>query len=122
MSFTPQFDDSVYEYGPYGKQHLTPRLYATQLSAMQRADQLADLKPKVVMQFPWQVAPASPFYFTSKVPFLLFPSGYCENAGAIQMWWVRCPEPEGLALRYCKQQIAADEAAWMDDQRASNQQ
>ena len=92
-SFVPQFDADVYQYGPYGAVHLNPQLYATQLSAHQLADQLADLKPTVVMQYPWPVAFGSPFGFTTKVPFLRFPSGYTENAGALQMWSPRCPEP-----------------------------
>ena len=119
-TFTPQFDPYVYEYGPYGSTHLNPQLYATPLSAMQLADQLSDLKPTVVMQYPWATAPGSPFGFTTKVPFLRFPSGYIENAGAIQMWWVRCPEPEGLALRYCKAQIASDEADYLSTLAMNN--
>jgi hypothetical protein len=115
MDFIPQFDANVFVGFMWSMQHLNPMLYATPFSAHQLADQLADLKPTVVMAAPWDNAPLSPFYFATKIPFLRFPSGYTENAGALQMWWVRAPQPDptGDALRYCKAQIATDEAAWI---------
>lgn len=118
MKFTPQFDDSLFVFGFGRSTPINPQLCATPLSAHQLADQLADLRPIVVMDYPMPFAQASPFFLSAKVPYLKFPSGYCELAGAIQMWWVRVPEPEGLALRYCKNQLAADEAAWIREQEA----
>lgn len=116
--FQPQFDDHVYVGFQDNLQHLNPRLWATTQSAYELADVLKDLGPVVVMDSPLAFAPNSPFFFVQKVPFLKFPSGYRENAGALQMWWVRVPEPEGLAERYCRQQIAADEAAWKESQES----
>jgi len=113
--FTPEFDNDVFVIGPTGIQHLNPKLYATQLSAHKLADQLADLTPTVVLDWPFALAPGSHFQPSKKVPFLLFPSGYRESAGSLQVWWVRVPEPEGLALRYCKEQIAADEKQYLAD-------
>ncbi len=121
MKFTPQYDQDVFVVGPTRVQHLNPHLYATLLSAHQLADQLADLRPEVVMTPPFALAPGSHFVPNKYVPYLRFPSGYTENAGAIQTWWERVPEPDGLALRYCKNQIAADEAAWVRDQEALEQ-
>lgn len=117
MNFTPQYDADVFIVGPTGVQHLNPHLYATPLSAHQLADQLASLKPTVEMAWPFALAPGSHFIPTKKVPHLRFPSGYMENAGSIQSWWERAPEPEGLALRYCMAQIASDEAAWLAEQQ-----
>lgn len=122
MNFTPQYDGDVFVVGPTRVQHLNPHLYATLLSAHQLADQLADLRPEVVMDWPIAQAPGSTFVPTKKVPFLRFPSGYQESAGSIQVWWDRVPEPEGLALRYCKAQIAADEAVWVREQEGLEQQ
>ena len=119
MSFKPEFDNEVYELGLSNQPiQLNPNNYATPLSAMQLADELAALKPTVVMDWPFVMAPGpSPFSLHKKVPYLLFPSGYRELAGALQMWWIRCPEPEGLALRYCKAQIASDEADYLQTQK-----
>lgn len=118
MKFTPQYDPDVFVIGPTRVQHLNPDLYATPLSAHQLADELASLKPLVVMDWPFALAPGSHFLPNKKVPHLRFPSGYQESAGAIQKWWDRVPEPEGLALRYCLAQIASDEAEWKASQEA----
>ena len=122
MNFIPQFDADVYVYGPSGAQHMNPRLYATQLAAYQMVDLLSDLNPTIVMQWPWTVAPGSPFTLSKKVPFLRLPSGYTENAGAYMMFWAQQPDAPDIALRYCKAQILADQAAWLADQQAAQQQ
>ena len=122
MSFVPQYDDSVYEINTLGlpPQHLNPNLYATTLSAMQLLDELVALKPSLVMQYPWPVAQGSPFSFNKQVPFIKLPSGFIGSAGDYQIWWVRVPTPEGLALRYCTTQLLADEAAWLESQQGGN--
>ena len=120
MKFVPQYDDQVYVVGPTRTQHMNPALYATVLSAHQLADQLADLKPVVVMGSPIPAALGSHFFFLNLVPYLRFPSGYTESAGSIQKFWDRVPEPEGLALRYCLAQIASDEAEWLKAKEAAD--
>ena len=116
MSFIPQFNSDLYEYGPMGDTHLNPRLWLTQTSAYQLADLLVDLKPVVVMGYPWFTAPHSPFGFNTKVPMFKFPSGYTENPGAYAIFWVQQPDQPEIALRYCKAQIASDEAYWLANQ------
>ncbi len=120
MGFTPQFDDTVYvsRFG-FPSVRINPQMCATQLSANQLHDVLADLKPTVVMDYPEGFTQTSPFFLSAKVPFLLFPSGYRELAGVIQMWWIRVPDPEGLAERYCRAQIASDQAQYLADKEAA---
>ncbi len=118
MPFKPEYDADIFVIGPTEVRHLNPHLYATPLSAHQLADELASLKPTVVMDWPFALAPGTHFTPNKKVPHLLFPSGYRESAGSIQAWWDRVPEPDGLALRYCLAQIASDEAEWKSAQEA----
>lgn len=96
ITFVPTFKDDVFVTPP--PVQVNPHYCATIECGIDLMNILRDLGPVGYLDWPSPFSPGSPFYFTQKVPWLLFTSnGAVRNAGLLAVYWLaNSGDPGGL--------------------------
>lgn len=94
-TFVPTFNNDVFVQPP--PVQVNPHYCATIECGVDLMEILKDLGPVGYLDWPSPFAPGSPFYFTQKVPWIVFSNGAVRNAGLLAVYWLaNSGDPGGL--------------------------